>query len=175
MNVITFEKAYCLFPRATLDERLSLVCTSRQDDTIEAVFQKYATRGWNIIRSVDDIEHVTQDPALDVNQRRWIDDRYTWSINLPLPPFFKGSLASLNQRTKALGRDPASVTSWGQSISEDQHTCEMIFVQSGSVNLFYGYVFSGHNVMMREPVNSLLEMTSAHNAGCHSNALYSRH
>ena len=81
MNVITFEKAYCLFPRATLDDRLSLVCTSRQDDTIEAVFQKYTTRGWNIIRSVDDIEHVTQDPALDVNQRRWIDDRYTWSIN----------------------------------------------------------------------------------------------
>ena len=175
MNVITFEKAYCLFPRATLDEYFSLVCTSRQDDVIEAIYQKYTARGWNIIRSVDDIDHVTTDPALNMNQRRWIDDRFAWSIDLPLPPTFKKSLVSLNERTKAIGRDPASVTTWRQTISEDQHTCEMVFNHCQSINLFYGYIFSGYAVMVREPINSLLELTSAHNAGCRANALYSRH
>ena len=175
MNVISFDRAYCLFPRATLDERLSLVCTSRQDDVIEAVYQKYAARGWSMIWSVDDIERVTPDPALRVNQCRWINDGNAWSIDLLLPPGFRESLRPLNERTKALGRDPVSITSWGQSISEDQRTCEMMFVQPQAINVFYRYVFAGYAVVRRRPVNSLLEITSSYNAGCHSNPLYSRH
>ena len=175
MNVITFEKAYCLFPRATLDERLSLVCTSRQDDIIEAIYQKYTTRGWNIVRSVDDIEGLTSDPALQLDRYRWINDRLVWSIDLPLPNFFRKTLMPLNKRTNALGRDPASVTSWRQSLSEDRNTCELTFVQPQAVNLFYEYVFAGYGVTLWGPIDTLLEMTSAHNAGCSSNSLYVRH
>ena len=175
MNVITFEKAYCLFPRATLDERFSLVCTTREDEVMEAIYRKYTARGWNFIRSIDDVPDLTSDPALRVNRCRWISDRFTWVMNLPLPPRFRESLGPLNGRTKALGRDPVSVTSWGQSISDDGRICEMMFYQPQAVNLFYEYVFSGRGVMIREPVNTLLELTSAYNAGCHSNALYSRH
>ena len=142
---------------------------------IEAIYQKYTDRGWNIIRSLDDIGGLTADPALHMNQSRWVNDHLAWSIDLPLPPTFKNTLLPLNKRTNALGRDPASVTSWRQIISEDQHTCEMDFVQPQAVNLFYEYVFSGHGVMMAGPIKILLEMTSAHNAGCSSNSLYIRH
>ena len=49
MNIITFNQAHCLYPRATLEERLSLVCTDRQDEVIERVYERYHQRGWSSI------------------------------------------------------------------------------------------------------------------------------
>ena len=63
----------------------------------------------------------------------------------------------------------------GVAMSQDQRTCEMMFVQPQAINIFYKYVFAGYAVVRRRPVNSLFEITSLHNAGCHSNPLYSRH
>uniref|UniRef100_A0A5K1K394 Cell surface hydrophobicity-associated protein n=1 Tax=Ganoderma boninense TaxID=34458 RepID=A0A5K1K394_9APHY len=52
MNVISYEKAYCLFPRATLEERRALVsssCLGRDGGTPrEDGLDKYRRRGWTI-------------------------------------------------------------------------------------------------------------------------------
>ncbi|KAH9942558.1 hypothetical protein B0H21DRAFT_523328 [Amylocystis lapponica] len=49
MNVISYEKAYALYPRATFEERRSLVCPT---DGLpqEPAINKYATRGWEMVR-----------------------------------------------------------------------------------------------------------------------------
>ena len=83
MNVITFKQAHCLYPRATLEERLSLVCTDRQDDVIERVYERYHQRGWSIIRTLGEVASRTSDPALS-DTTRWVNDYFSWTI--PLPP-----------------------------------------------------------------------------------------
>ncbi|KAI0832865.1 hypothetical protein BC628DRAFT_1309080, partial [Trametes gibbosa] len=64
MNVLTYEKAYCLFPRATLEERRSLLSSScRGRSKRRAVgLAKYARRGFTLLSALapDDIE---PDPA----------------------------------------------------------------------------------------------------------------
>ena len=123
MNVISFNAAYCLYPRATLEERISIVCTTRQDQVIENIYNKYTARGWRIIRDVDDLETMRPDPALHPRRVRWIQDGLSWSIQLPLPNRFGNSLPPLNDRTKVFRRDPVSVTSWRLLVDEDSRTC----------------------------------------------------
>ncbi|PIL37605.1 transcription factor [Ganoderma sinense ZZ0214-1] len=50
MNVISYEKAYCLFPRATLEERRALVSSSclGRGTPREDGLDKYRRRGWSI-------------------------------------------------------------------------------------------------------------------------------
>ncbi len=64
MNVISYEKAYCLFPRATLEERRALVSSSclgkgkpRQDG-----LEKYTRRGYSIMHYLPTHE-IIPDPS----------------------------------------------------------------------------------------------------------------
>ena len=175
MNVISFDTAYCLYPHATLEERLSLACTARQDQTFEGIRRKYAARGWRIIRKVDGLEVRTSDPALHGRHPRWINDGLSWSVKLPLPPLFQDSLPPLNWRTGAIRRDPVSVTSWRLTVEQQSRTCGTVFVQPQAVNMFYGYVFANEDVIRTGSVRNLQRFASSVNAGCSSNPLYARH
>ena len=64
MNVISYEKAYCLFPQATLEERRTLLSSScrRKGKHRLAGLAKYAARGFKILYDLPRHE-VQPDPA----------------------------------------------------------------------------------------------------------------
>ncbi|TFK82608.1 hypothetical protein K466DRAFT_500003, partial [Polyporus arcularius HHB13444] len=110
MNVISFEKAYCLFPRATLEERVSLLSSSsagRSNRRRQSV-AKYATRGFAIIERIPSTD--LRSPSLFALGWRWIDDSSSWVIALNTrdvaPP------ASPNRRSPPLVHDPVVVCNW---------------------------------------------------------------
>ena len=79
MNVISYSHAYCLYPRATLLDRVSLVLLD-DFDVQDAVGAKYVARGWRFI--LDDLQKKKSfDPAFTTTMRR-IDDKHSWVLPL---------------------------------------------------------------------------------------------
>ena len=124
MNIITFNRAYCLYPRATLEERLSLVCTDRNDDVIERVYERYRKRGWTVLRTLGEVASRTRDPALG-SVVRWVEDGFTWTISLPFQP--QQEHVTTNPHADVLTRDPISVSSWRMVVGEDHDHGWMYF------------------------------------------------
>ena len=168
MNVITFDRACCLYPRATLEDRLSLVTTDRSDEVIEGVYQRYTERGWQFIRNADQIPHITEDQMINSHFARWIDDGGSWSIALPLPSDFHSSLPPLNHQTASFSRDPASLTGWKLTKVWGRNAVEMRFRGCKSVNLFYSYILADSKVIDRPSLTALKETARDANAGCYS-------
>jgi len=84
MNVITHDRAYCLYPYLTLVMRTSVIMSSysgglfRHFDAIK----KYLNRGFNMIcfnQSNDMIRRLLG------NMTRHLGDKYCWTIDLPHP------------------------------------------------------------------------------------------
>ena len=166
MNVITFDRAYCLYPRATLEERISLVTTERDDQVIEDVFQRYTQRGWRFIRAAHDVPFVTTDRCLNSRFARWINDGYAWSIPLPLPSDFFSLLPTVNSRTLAFTHDPASVTGWRLINVWRRNAVEMRFHSCKSVNLFYSYITASRDVLDRPSIHALRKTAKSSNMSC---------
>ena len=79
MNVITHEKAYSIFPRATFEERQSLIYAN-EETALEALL-KYQERGWKFFNRV----HVNEarDPLSPFSQgSRHLGDSKCWTIRL---------------------------------------------------------------------------------------------
>ena len=163
MNVIAYNWAYCLYPRATLEERLSLVTTTRADAEIEEVYARYKRRGWTIIRDYSIIPHITEDPSLIRTCRRWINDKWSWSIALPTD--FEHLLPPLNSLTRPLSSDPVSISGWRLFSTGDGGPAETQFQNMGGVNLFYQYVFASSAVLRSPAVKALMTITRRSNAG----------
>ncbi|KAI0715519.1 hypothetical protein C8T65DRAFT_644040 [Cerioporus squamosus] len=109
MNVVSFEKAYCLFPRATLEARLSLLSSSCAGRSMrrQTSVAKYVARGFTITERIP-----PQDlrlPYLFPLGWRWIDDSTSWVIPLningvtPPPP-----ISSITPRL----HNPVVVCNW---------------------------------------------------------------
>ncbi|KAI0638623.1 hypothetical protein C8Q77DRAFT_1215387 [Trametes polyzona] len=115
MNVISYEKAYCLFPRATLEERRSLLSSSCRGRSKRRAtgLAKYTRRGFKMISTLarEDIE---PDPATSLRlPPRGISHVYNSSLDHT--PFLHGlptalDLISLNDR-RAGPYPPASTPS----------------------------------------------------------------
>lgn len=108
MNVISFETAYSLYPWATFEERRSLVNVSTSIRH-ERAFEKYATRGWTIVRDIPLAEQINRKQTFRMGSR-WIDDASSWVIPLDmegveLPPVF-------NPYSTPMRNDPVSITNW---------------------------------------------------------------
>ncbi|KAI0745552.1 hypothetical protein C8Q76DRAFT_688605 [Earliella scabrosa] len=107
MNVISYERAYCLFAHATLEARVSLRSSSCRgqawgdgEDTLEHNFQ--------LLKRLPDIHHHLR-PSFHLGSR-WLDDAASWVLPLntrgitapPLP----------NPKSSPLSHDPSSVCNW---------------------------------------------------------------
>ncbi|EIW56989.1 uncharacterized protein TRAVEDRAFT_81046, partial [Trametes versicolor FP-101664 SS1] len=85
MNVISYEKAYCLFPRATLEERRSLLSWSSQGRSKRRAegLVKYASRGFKMLTHLHFAEYATHQPIRSFPLKpRWIGDTDTWVLSL---------------------------------------------------------------------------------------------
>ena len=79
MNLITYDKAYSIFPRATFGERRSLIFV--QDEDLAAMARaKYEQRGWSFIEAY---QVPTNDPLSSFAKgSRHLGDSKCWSITL---------------------------------------------------------------------------------------------
>lgn len=127
MNMITHDTAYSLYPRATFDSRLALVCPSTgppQDGPID----KYHKRGWRMI-----YELPTEPPATPATAQlstpeardlaaaepsfipgtRWIDDHHSWVLPLPPPLPTQPRATNSSSSTRTLPeKSPLKYINW---------------------------------------------------------------
>ncbi|KAJ8081047.1 hypothetical protein PM082_017887 [Marasmius tenuissimus] len=96
MNVITYSHAYSLYPEATFQKSLSLICYQCDGVKSTAPVQKYMRRGWRMI-SYDGIEYVPSTNTLQPGEAlpgdhekmfrhkrmRHLGDSCCWTYKLP--------------------------------------------------------------------------------------------
>ncbi|KAI0076948.1 hypothetical protein K474DRAFT_1662339 [Panus rudis PR-1116 ss-1] len=115
MNVISYEKAYSLYPWATFEEKRAIVCRSwgiKQEEGIA----KYRSRGWEMLwyvrarelQSTAARNYPTHPSFLFGN--RWITDRHVWSIPLDLTGVELPKARS--ELSTPMSHDPVDATSW---------------------------------------------------------------
>ncbi|KAI1785863.1 hypothetical protein LXA43DRAFT_875556, partial [Ganoderma leucocontextum] len=83
MNAVSYETAYCLFPRATLEEKVTLVSCSTKGiyrNRSEAL-AKYGARGYTTLLCVPPHDFYATHPSFPLGWR-WIDDNTSWVLNL---------------------------------------------------------------------------------------------
>lgn len=80
MNLITHNKAYSIFPRATFEERRSLIHLQHAESTVQPR-TKYERRGWRFITDIDDDEIRNTTSAFSVGSRH-LGDSKCWTIHL---------------------------------------------------------------------------------------------
>ena len=118
MNIITYNAAYALFPRATFEERESLIVN--RTPRSEPALTKYASRGFRLLeappRPSDGQSAQTHragppyPPWFFVDEPRWVCDKRSWVITLDTegvvaPPPATPSSAPLSW-------DPAAECGW---------------------------------------------------------------
>ncbi|RPD52704.1 hypothetical protein L226DRAFT_474018, partial [Lentinus tigrinus ALCF2SS1-7] len=108
MNVITYNKAYCLFARATLEAHRSLLSSSTHGIYRDRgqTLSKYTQRGFDFAFS---IAHGDATPMFPLGWR-WLDDMHTWV--LPLDTTGIDSPRAPNALSMPLTHDPSVVCNW---------------------------------------------------------------
>jgi hypothetical protein len=102
MNAISHDTAYALFPRATFEERRSLVCT-KSAQRREIALEKYGARGWRVLTRLS--RHERQDSRSSFHvAKRSVQDCCTWRLSLPLLPL---------PLTESTGGSPSSAMRYG--------------------------------------------------------------
>lgn len=154
MNVIAWDRAYSLYPRATLVDR-STLNTRGEHNEIPYKYD-YRERGWACYRSEDFLgdEYPWFLPAFSTDMR-WIGDGQSWTIKLPVDGITPPPAA--NSRSLALSRDPCAGTAWHLAIwieendttvlhKRERRRCDidMHFKVSKRKCFKYGYVYTGY-------------------------------
>lgn len=156
MNLITFDCAYCLYPRATLEDKISVICTDLSATVMDTAYTKYWDRGWSVVSFDDDILPSTL-RSLRVDTTTWIGGGSVWSIPCPYPS--REEISPITPRSIRLTHDPASVTSWTlhqthKSVGRITYSCFC------DPNLFYYYILANTNVIKLPKVKFLIHAAS---------------
>ncbi len=121
LNVISYEKVYCLFPRATLHDHTSLVLNTGGPEYITRRIDIAETRmrGFSMIEELETEQLLDPHPSPFAFGWRWIDDSNTWVINLDtrdvaLPP-------PSNPESSARTHDPVNVCGFLLRYNLDDH------------------------------------------------------
>ncbi|KAI0061818.1 hypothetical protein BV25DRAFT_1805009 [Artomyces pyxidatus] len=108
MNVIGYSTAYALYPRATFESRRALV-TPTDGLNQGPPLQKYAGRGWSMVRAADPALHA--EPSF-APCSRWIDDEKSWVMPLTIDGL------SAHMEGALLEPDPVEITNWRQCVGD---------------------------------------------------------
>lgn len=136
MNVIAFDAAYSLYPRATFDLRCGLSLAQISPREAKAL-AKYVTRGWAIHSTIWPHEEDTLEPIFKVYALRRMGDRDSWVIPLDTTNITLRSPFTLS--SPPFKEDPAAFSSW----KLDDHTLgqyRMAYHFLSSTILKYDYV-----------------------------------
>ncbi|TCD68637.1 hypothetical protein EIP91_010292 [Steccherinum ochraceum] len=134
MNIVSFEKAYSLYPRASIVNHRSLVTCMEPSEGQPAALKKYSDRGFRIETIVG-----SYDPDFPLGDR-YIGDCNCWTLNLDMSGV-QTSFA-VNEVSTPLTHDPVSATSWSLEVSPgDPHRLVDLVTDNGlhSEFLFYHY------------------------------------
>jgi hypothetical protein len=108
MNIITHDKAYSLYPRATFEDYRSLMF-SNSNDREENALKKYASRGWTTIMLSSAVTQATAARYRFTTGERYLGDRGCWTLPilpaLACPPG-RGESNSWNVRFPRYARRP---------------------------------------------------------------------
>ncbi len=107
LNLITFEKAYCLYPQATLTRGFNLALKP-EDPILRAALRKYHDRGWVTLRLLSD----TSGRMFQYDRVRWIEDRHSLVVPLAKPEDICAWPSYVS---------PLSVTTWSISMIPCEH------------------------------------------------------
>lgn len=139
INAIAWDKAYCFYPKGTLEHRRSLVCRANGPNQEEAQ-KKYTARGFYVSPSLLTYGLNASDPAFPIGPR-YVGDRQTWTISLDVtgvtPPL------PITPLSTPLTGNPVACCSWRlHSYRPTSNQTEMIFeTLHGRDHLAFGYVF----------------------------------
>ncbi|KAL0575033.1 hypothetical protein V5O48_006934 [Marasmius crinis-equi] len=140
MNVISYSHAYCLFPKATLEERTALICRNAKDEADEArvaARQKYIERGWSMI-DFDGTDWATRVPrwqrpktqlsdaqknCFNVDRLRHLGDSHCFTIRLPKIPNYYPPSKDIDYSSLPAYRKPP------------HHVCDELDPQTGYQSL----------------------------------------
>jgi hypothetical protein len=124
MNVIAWDTAFCLYPRATLLDRVALVIHPVIPLDTPAV-RKYAERGYRLFNAPHAYQRAQLAPVFFPDALRWVDDARGWAVPLStaglVPP-------PLSATSAPIARDPVAHNSWtlrsaGRSAGTTKRVC----------------------------------------------------
>ena len=113
LNVISWDRAYSLYPRATFEDRTDLFLRpgyyDREEPVLDRILDKYENLGWQLCGEPRGWYRSQYDLAF-IGVARWIGDSHSWVIELDvdgvtLPP-------PVNEFSQPMTRDPCCLTSW---------------------------------------------------------------
>lgn len=148
LNVISYERAYCLYPRATLHERRALLIHPQDGDQwTEILIKNITQRGYEVIEVPDMPELAISTPDVSfVLGWRWIDDSSAWVIDLDTvdvtPPPAANDLSS--SRT----HDPVAICNFSLRYRAHNRVHMEFFTGYGSP-LQFTYVFGDLELLKR--------------------------
>ncbi len=148
LNVISYEKVYCLFPRATLHDHTSLVLNTDDTDYIARKIDiaEMRTRGFTMLEELEPEVLLPSYPSPFAFGWRWIDDSETWVINLdtrdvaPPPPS--------NPESSARTHDPVNVCGFSLRYNLDDHAVVEYEVVEGP-SIEFTYTIGDHDLLDR--------------------------
>ncbi|KAI0071357.1 hypothetical protein K474DRAFT_1607059 [Panus rudis PR-1116 ss-1] len=125
MNVISYAAAYCFYPKATLEKRVSLICQPRSRTRQQAV-DKYGRRGWHMLdlaREGVDVDVPTKYFYISLHNQipsptRWVGDKRCWTIHFDTSALTCRTLRP-SPRSSALSRDPVLGNTWKLDVHEN--------------------------------------------------------
>lgn len=120
MNIISYEKAYCLYPRGTLHERRSLLCRSTLLPTRPEALEKYRSRGFELIsgRQRRDPEYADEHKLYRSFPycTRYVGDPLCWTVALDMDGLGPTPGIRIPETEIVLPHDPVCTVSWSMSI-----------------------------------------------------------
>lgn len=147
MNVISYEKAYCLFPLATLEGRVSLLSYSSHGRSERRArgAAKYTARGFRLVDFLSHTELAFPHEAVPFSfGPRWVGDSDTWVIPLDmhgiLPP------PPANPYSTARTHDPVALCSFSVTYSITDGTIMDFSVVESQV-LKYSYIVGDEDIV----------------------------
>jgi hypothetical protein len=109
MNFIAFDAAYCLYPKATFDERRALSFSSLTEHDLKAL-GKYAVRGWSLLANIWPHETKTSRTSFYLERKRWVKDNLSWVVPLDMTGVQPRARVSL--LSERFPWDPVVCNSW---------------------------------------------------------------
>jgi len=126
MNAISHDTAYAFFPRATFEERRSLVCTTSAERR-DIALTKYSARGWHVLTRLSRRERQNSRSSLHAGKRSMQDCR-TWRLRLSSPPLPPTELVGVVAASTTLWRSMVDLRTGGEWNFEYQTVPRMVFL-----------------------------------------------